>query len=96
MYKHLIPLSSNYDQVFRVLLIAPRSAQIDFNATTFYHCISRCVRQAYICGISKENGKDYSHRKQWIVERIKLLSNCFYIDICAYAVMSDHYHLVLM
>lgn len=72
-----------------------RAAQIDYSATTYYHLMSRCVRRSYLCGIDQETGKDYSHRKQWIVDKIKHLSNIFSIHICAYAVMSNHYHLVL-
>jgi REP element-mobilizing transposase RayT len=40
-------------------------------------------------------GKDYSHRKDWVIDRLCLLANVFAIDICAYAVLSNHYHLVL-
>lgn len=72
-----------------------RAAQIDYSATTYYHLMSRCVRRSYLCGTDKETGKDYSHRKQWIIDKIKHLSNIFSIHICAYAVMSNHYHLVL-
>ncbi len=39
--------------------------------------------------------KDYSHRKAWLLERLALLDRVFPIDVCAYAVMSSHYHLVL-
>jgi REP element-mobilizing transposase RayT len=76
-------------------MTTPRSAQVDLSVTPFYHCMSRCVRQSYICGIDSNTGKDYSHRRQWIVDRIKLLTSVFCIDVCAYAVMSNHYHLVL-
>lgn len=72
-----------------------RSHQIDLSATAYYHCMTRCVRRSYLCGFDKETGKDYSHRKPWIVSRIKHLASIFAIHVCAYAVMSNHYHLVL-
>lgn len=41
------------------------------------------------------SSRNFDHRKRWLVERFKELSAIFAIDICAYAVMSNHYHLVL-
>lgn len=73
----------------------PRSLQIDLNTTAYYHCMTRCVRRSYLCGYDSETNRDYSHRKQWIVSKIKHLANVFAIKICAYAIMSNHYHLVL-
>ena len=73
----------------------PRSALISLEATPYYHCISRCVRRAWLCGHDKETGKSFDHRKPWLVERFKFLSDVFAINIAAYAVMSNHYHLVL-
>lgn len=72
-----------------------RAEQIDLSATSYYHCISRCVRSSYLCGKDLETGKDYSHRKKWIVARIKQLAKIFAIDIGSYAVMSNHYHVVI-
>ena len=72
-----------------------RSQQVDLTATPYYHCVSRCVRRAYLYGKDFATGKDYSHRKQWLVDRIKSLSESFSISIAAYAVMSNHYHLVI-
>lgn len=72
-----------------------RASLISLQDTPFYHCISRCVRKAYLCGEDELSGQSFEHRKIWLVERIRLLSQVFAIDICAYAIMSNHYHLVL-
>ncbi|NRD73484.1 transposase [Shewanella sp. VB17] len=72
----------------RRALIAPES-------TPFYHVINRCVRRAFLCGEDGLTGQSYEHRRGWIVDRVKDLSTIFCIDVCAYAVMNNHYHLVL-
>ena len=72
-----------------------RYQQVSLQDTAYYHCISRCVRRAYLCGDDPVTGKNFDHRKQWLVSRIKTLAAQFSIDICAYAIMSNHYHLVL-
>lgn len=72
-----------------------RKSLISLQDTPFYHVVSRCVRRAWLWGLDEYAGKDYSHRKQWVTDRIAHLSRVFAIDVCAYAVMSNHYHLVL-
>ncbi|MDD9943120.1 MAG: hypothetical protein OXU20_18910, partial [Myxococcales bacterium] len=41
------------------------------------------------------SGKNFDHRKLWVVERLRVLSSVFAIDVCAYAAMSNHLHVVL-
>jgi len=73
----------------------PRKSQISLIDTPYYHCVSRCVRQSFLCGVDKYSGQSYEHRRGWVEERLSFLSTVFAIDICAYAVMNNHTHVVL-
>ncbi len=73
----------------------PRSQLISNNDTPYYHITSRCVRGAFLCGQDSLTQRNYDHRRQWIEDRIRLLSALFSIEIYAYAIMSNHLHLIL-
>jgi REP element-mobilizing transposase RayT len=72
-----------------------RNQLISLETTPYYHCISRCVRRAFLWGEDSLTGKNYTHRKAWVIARLRELADVFAIEICAYAVMANHYHLVL-
>ena len=67
----------------------PRARIVDSSTAGFYHCISRCVRRAFLCG------DEYDHRRLWIEQRLAELLDVFTIEACAYAIMSNHLHLIL-
>ncbi|MFH1137119.1 MAG: transposase [Pseudomonadota bacterium] len=72
-----------------------RSETIVEGEEGLYHCISRCVRRAFLCGEDPYTGQSFEHRKGWVRERLKYLSSLFAIEVCAYAVMSNHLHAVI-
>ncbi|NRD75089.1 transposase [Shewanella sp. VB17] len=73
----------------------PRRTLISIEDTPYYHCCSRVVRRAYLCGDDKYTGKNYDHRRGWVEAQMLKLSEVFAIDVAAYAVMSNHLHIVL-
>jgi REP element-mobilizing transposase RayT len=60
-----------------------------------YHCFNRCVRRAFLCGFDKLTLREFSHRKAWLVDRLRFLAAIFAIDVCAYAILENHYHTIL-
>ncbi len=46
----------------------PRRQLVDVAVPRYYHCISRCVRRAFLCG------EGVTHRKAWIEARLELLA----------------------
>ena len=71
----------------------PRNKQIALAETPFYHLTYRCVRRSFLCG--EIDGFNFEHRRAWIVERLRLLTTMFAIDVTSYAVMMNHYHILV-
>ncbi|MDZ7784095.1 MAG: transposase [Halioglobus sp.] len=73
----------------------PRRAQVSLAATPYYHVVARCVRRAFLRGADSYTGRNFEHRKQWLLDRITAQASVFAVDVCAYTIMNNHYHLVL-
>ena len=72
-----------------------RKRLVSIDSTPYYHCVSRCVRRGFLCGVDPYTQQNYEHRRAWIEQKIQSLSTLYCVDICAYAIMSNHYHLVV-
>ena len=59
------------------------------------HCINRCVRRCFLCGDDPLTGRNYDHRKAWLERRLEFLAGQFGIDVLAFSILSNHFHLVL-
>ena len=73
----------------------PRKNLISLGDTPFYHCMSRCVRRAFLCGVDHYSGINYEHRRDWLENKLHQTADAFAIKLCAYAIMHNHYHVVL-
>ena len=72
-----------------------RSCLVNDDTEGTYHCISRIVRRAFLCGWDALTQQDYEHRKVWVSDRLQELAAIFAIDVCGYAVMENHLHVIL-
>ena len=73
----------------------PRSQLVVPGTPGTFHCVARCVRRAFLCGDDALSGRSFDHRKDWIEARVIELAGIFSVSVLAYAVMSNHVHVVL-
>jgi REP element-mobilizing transposase RayT len=73
----------------------PRSKYIKEDQIGSFHCFARCVRRAFLCGFDAQTQRDFSHRKALLLERLRHLAAIFAVEVCAYAILANHYHLIL-
>jgi REP element-mobilizing transposase RayT len=66
-----------------------RAHLIDPAVTRWYHCITRCVRRAFLLG---EGAGD---RKIWIDKRIEELAQIFSIAVGGFSVLDNHLHVLV-
>lgn len=76
-------------------MATPRSQLIDNEVPLTYLLVSRCVRRGLLCGTDPLTGQNYDHRKTWLEERLFKLVSCFAVELFGYAIMSNHFHLIV-
>lgn len=59
------------------------------------HVMNRTVRRCFLMGDDPLTGKNFDHCKAWMVKELQRLAASFGNDLLTYAVMSNHFHLVL-
>ena len=72
-----------------------RGEYLDPQTIQITHVVSRCVRRAFLCGTDPVSGNCFEHRRQWIQDRLEFLASVFAVDCLTFAVMSNHFHLIL-
>ena len=76
-------------------MATPRRLIVDPARSGVFHCVSRCVRRAFLCGRDSYSGRDFEHRRGWIRDRLRELAGLFAVEVHSYSVMSNHLHVVV-
>ena len=59
------------------------------------HVMNRVDRRCYLLGNDPGSGKNNDHRKVMIENQLQRLAGAFGIDLLGFAIMSNHFHLIL-
>jgi hypothetical protein len=76
-------------------MATPRSDVVSDGQAGVYHCISRCVRHALLCGYDHYLNRSLDYRKLWIKDRLQCLVSYFAVDVCSYSILSNQLHVVI-
>ena len=68
-----------------------RSQLVNVAVTRWYHCITRCVRRAFLLG----EAEGESSRKEWIEKRLEELAGIFAIAVGGFSIMDNHLHVLV-
>ena len=66
-----------------------RAHLVDPAVTRWYHCVTRCVRRAFLLSEGRIN------RREWIELRLQELSAIFAAAVDGFSVMDNHLHVLL-
>lgn len=62
-------------------MTAPRAILASLEDTSWYHCVCRCVRRAFLCSGDLFSGLGFDHLRCWLAECIHQLAALFAIDV---------------
>ncbi|MGA2703635.1 MAG: transposase, partial [Isosphaeraceae bacterium] len=66
-----------------------RAHLVDPSVTRWYHCVTRCVRRAFLLGEGMHD------RKGWIEHRLEELAEIFSVAVAGFAILDNHLHLLV-
>jgi REP element-mobilizing transposase RayT len=66
-----------------------RARLVDATVTRWYHCISRCVRRAFLLNDGPTD------RKAWIENRLQTLAEVFAVTVGGFSILDNHLHVLL-
>jgi hypothetical protein len=58
-----------------------RAQLVDVSLTRWYHCMTRCVRRAFLLGEAGHN------RKEWLEDRLEELAGIFAVTVGGFSVI---------
>jgi len=72
-----------------------RCETLDPSEVSVAHVFTRVVRRCFLLGDDPVSGKNFDHRKVWIEQYLQHFSACFGVDLLAFSILSNHFHLIL-
>ena len=72
-----------------------RAEIFDPQEVAILHVCARVVRRCFLLGFDSVSKKNFDHRKTWIEDQLKLLASNFGLDLLSFAILSNHFHLIL-
>jgi len=72
-----------------------RAEVFDPHEVAVAHVYNRTVRRCFLLGDDAVSGKNFDHRKVWIEEYLQQFAAAFGIDLLGFAILSNHFHLIL-
>jgi len=66
----------------------PRRQIVIEDKVGVYHCVARSSAGPSSAARTRTTGQDFSHRKDWILDRLRELAGLFSVEVCGCSVMS--------